>query len=136
MHMTTIDAFFDSIVLVYQVSGDAVKARRSEQLLKAGGLVSVQELNEFTAVMLRKLKYDWPRIVDALAGVRATCPIVPVTIEVHDRGLIFAERHGFHIYDAMIVAAAQLAGCTTLYSEDMQDGQSIDGLTIINPYAG
>jgi predicted nucleic acid-binding protein len=44
-----------------------------------------------------------------------------------DRGLLLAERYGFPIYDAMIVASALLARCVTLYSEDMQDGQVIDG---------
>ncbi len=45
-------------------------------------------------------------------------------------------RHGFHIYDALIVAAALEAGCGTLYSEDMQSGQVIAGqLTIRNPFA-
>jgi predicted nucleic acid-binding protein len=45
-----------------------------------------------------------------------------------------AERYILNIYDAMIVAAAQLAGCTVLYSEDMHDGLVIDRLTIRNPY--
>ncbi|WP_252263399.1 hypothetical protein [Paracidobacterium acidisoli] len=41
---------------------------------------------------------------------------------------------GYQIYDALVIAAALEAGCTTLYSEDMQDGQKIDGLTIRNPF--
>ena len=46
-----------------------------------------------------------------------------------------AERHGWNIYDALVVAAALQAGCTTLYSEDLQDGQIIDQkLTIRNPF--
>ena len=44
-------------------------------------------------------------------------------------------RYGFSFYDSLIVAAALEAGCTTLYSEDMQDGQRIEGLTIRNPFA-
>ena len=61
--------------------------------------------------------------------------VVPLTDETHDRGLAVAERYGFNVYDGMIVAAAQLAGCTVLYSEDMHDGLVIDRLTIRNPYA-
>jgi predicted nucleic acid-binding protein len=47
-----------------------------------------------------------------------------------------AERYQLGVYDGMIVAAALVAGCTTLYSEDMHDGLVIDQLTIRNPYAG
>ncbi len=60
--------------------------------------------------------------------------VVPLTVDTHDRGLALAERYQLSLYDGMIVAAAQLAGCTTLYSEDMHDGLVIDGLTIRNPY--
>jgi len=58
-----------------------------------------------------------------------------LTAETHDLGLRLAERYGFSVYDAMIVAAALLAGCGILYSEDMQHGQRIeDRLTLCNPF--
>jgi predicted nucleic acid-binding protein len=45
-------------------------------------------------------------------------------------------RHGFHIYDALIIVSALEAGCRTLYSEDLQSGQVVgDRLTIRNPFA-
>jgi predicted nucleic acid-binding protein len=45
--------------------------------------------------------------------------------------------HGYNIYDALVVSAALGAGCTTLYSEDLHDGQTIDEqLTIRNPFVG
>jgi predicted nucleic acid-binding protein len=48
-----------------------------------------------------------------------------------------AERYGFSVYDSMIIAAAKGAGCTTLFSEDLQHRQVIDGtLTIRNPFLG
>ena len=53
----------------------------------------------------------------------------------HDAAVLLAAKHGFHIYDALIVAAALEAGCDTLYSEDMQAGQVIARrLTIRNPF--
>ena len=59
----------------------------------------------------------------------------PIGIETHERGLTLASRYGLNIYDAMIVASALLAGCTVLYSEDMQDGQVFERqLTIRNPF--
>lgn len=44
-------------------------------------------------------------------------------------------RYGFHVYDAMIVAAALIAKARTLYSEDLQDGQRIEGVVIRNPFS-
>jgi predicted nucleic acid-binding protein len=61
--------------------------------------------------------------------------VVPTTEETHVRGIALAPRYSLSVYDGMIVAAAQLAGCTVLYSEDMHDGLVIDRLTIRNPYA-
>ena len=53
----------------------------------------------------------------------------------HDIGLKIAERYGLSVYDAMIVASALLAGCKTVLSEDMQDGQVLEGrLRIRNPF--
>jgi predicted nucleic acid-binding protein len=61
---------------------------------------------------------------------------VPLTIETHDAGLRIATQYGYHIYDALVAAAALEAECMTVYSEHMQDGQIIDGrLTIRNPFA-
>jgi predicted nucleic acid-binding protein len=67
--------------------------------------------------------------------MRKLCAVVPVTEETHVLGLALAARYSLSLYDGMIVAAAQLAGCTVLYSEDMHDGLVIDRLTIRNPYA-
>ncbi|MBV8851408.1 MAG: PIN domain-containing protein [Methylobacteriaceae bacterium] len=128
------EAFFDSNVLLYSVSADTRKADRSEELLKVGGAVSVQVLNEFAAVLRRKYRTPWIDIRTGLEIIRAQCRVVALTIDVHDRGVALAERYGFSTYDAMIVAAALLAGCTVLYSEDMQHGLAIESLRIKNPY--
>ncbi len=57
-----------------------------------------------------------------------------MTLETHERGVALAERHCVSIDDAMIVAAAQLAGCQMLYTEDLRDGQAIGGIEIVDPY--
>ena len=134
--MSGVDVFLDTDVVLYLLSADTVKADRAEELLAIGGLISVQVLNEFAAVASRKLKMSWSEIRDVLAQVRAVCPVEPMSIETHERALQVAERYGLAIYDALIVAAALLAGCTTLYSEDLQHGQVIERqLTIRNPFA-
>jgi predicted nucleic acid-binding protein len=125
--------FFDTNVLLYLLSAD-VKADKAEALLALGGVVSVQVLNEFASVAFRKLKITWPEIREILATIRAVCEVVPVTVEIHETGLAFAERYGFSFYDSLILAAAAQAKCRTVYSEDMQDGQLVQGVTIRNPF--
>ena len=133
--MSGADAFFDTSVVLYLFSGDAGKADRVEGLLEGGGVISVQVLNEFAAAAKRKLLLSWPDIREVLSTVRELCVTRPVTAEIHDRGLDVAERYGFSLYDSMIVAAAQSAGCKTLYTEDLQHRQVIDGnLTVRNPF--
>lgn len=127
--------FFDTNILLYLLSADDAKADKAEDLLGAGGVVSVQVLNEFTSVATCKLSMPIADVREVLNTVRAICRIDPLTVEVHDRGLDIAERYRFSLYDAMIVAAALLGKCPTLYSEDLQHRQRIDEqLTIVNPF--
>ena len=132
--MSRADPFFDTNVLLYLLSGDAAKADRAEELLAGGGVISAQVLNEFAAVARRKLAMPWPEIREVLATVRAICAVEPVSAATHDLGSSIAERYGFAIYDGLIVAAASLAGCSLLYSEDLQDGQTVQGVRIRNPF--
>ena len=133
--MNGTEVFFDTNVLLYLMSADEAKADRAESLIAGGGVISVQVLNEFASVAVRKHALYYPEIRDALEPVRTVCRLTPLTGETHDLGLRLAERYGFSVYDAMIVAAALLAGCGILYSEDMQHGQRIeDRLTLCNPF--
>ena len=133
--MPDANRFFDTNVLLYLLSEDAVKADRAEELVANGGVISVQVLNEFAAVASHKLGMSWSEIRDVLSPIRAVCEIEPVTVETHDLGIGLAERYGFSFYDATIVASALRAGCKTLYSEDLQHAQVIDRrLKIHNPF--
>lgn len=128
-------AFIDSNVLIYLLSGDTIKANQAETIVRAGGLISVQVLNEMANVMRRKLAMPWLEVNEVLGLIQSLCPVEPLTIELHNRGKRVSERYGLSVYDAMIVAAALLAGCKILYSEDMQDGLLIDQqLRIRNPF--
>jgi predicted nucleic acid-binding protein len=135
--MSGAEVFFDTNILLYLLSADTAKADRAEELLALGGVISVQVLNEFAAVASRRLRMSWPEIRETLSGIRAVCQVEPLTADTHDRGAQLAERYGLSVYDAMIVSAALLSGCATLYSEDMHDGLAIERkLTIRNPFAG
>jgi len=127
--------FFDSNVLIYLLSADARKADRAEAIVRKGGLISVQVLNEIANVGRRKLAMSWAEIDEVLGSIRSLCSVVPLTIETHDRGMLVAQRYGLSVYDATIAAAALVAGCDTLYSEDMQSGLLIERqLRVVNPF--
>ncbi len=127
--------FFDTNILLYLLSDDDAKADTAEKLLGAGGVVSIQVLNEFTSVATRKLSMSIADVREVLNTVRAICRVDPLTVEIHDQGLDIAERYRFSLYDSMIVASALFGECSTLYSEDLQHHQRIDDrLTIINPF--
>jgi predicted nucleic acid-binding protein len=129
------DAFFDTSVLLYLLSQDAAKADRVEALLAEHGTISVQVLNEFAAVAIRKLKMPMPEIREVLDTIRAVCDVVPVTVQTHDRALAIVERYGFFLYDSLLIAAALIAGSKRLYCEDLQHDQLIDRqLRIVNPF--
>ena len=133
--MRAAEIFHDTNVVLYLLSADTAKADRAEELLAAGGRVSVQVLNEFAAVANRNLGMGWKDIGEILAQVRAVCAVEPLASETHERGLALASRYGLSVCDAMIVSSALLAGCTLLYSEDMQHGQVFDRqLTVRNPF--
>jgi predicted nucleic acid-binding protein len=129
-----VKSFFDTNILIYgQQKTD--KGSIARKLLMRGGTVSVQVLNEFTAVARRKLGYSWDSINDAIDDVLAlVAPPLPLTIKTHSAAREIAKNHGFSFYDALIVAAALEAGCDTLYSEDMQHGRVIGRLILCNPF--
>jgi predicted nucleic acid-binding protein len=127
--------FFDTNVLVYIASGDTTKADRAEAAIAAGGSISVQVLNELANVARRKMRMSWADTHALLSILRSLLTVHPLTLETHESGLGLAERYGFSIYDAMIVASAIQAGCDVLWSEDMQDGMAIDDtVRIANPF--
>jgi predicted nucleic acid-binding protein len=127
--------FFDTNVILYAFRQDDARGQVAKALLAEGGAVSVQVLNEFVAVARRKLHRSWEEVRRALGILRVFCSEpVPLTIETHERALHIAERYGYSIFDSLIIAAALHVGAGTLYSENMRDGQAIDGVTIRNPF--
>lgn len=128
--------FFDTNVLIYAFSEDDPRSEVARILVATGGIIGVQILNELTSVLRNKLKMSWREVHDALSAVRSLCPVVqPLTLEMHELGLKLAERYGYTIYDSLILAASLTAKTTTIYTEDMNDGQVIeDTLTIRNPF--
>ena len=145
-------AFIDTNVLIYGQEAGA-KSETARQVILAGGVISVQVLNEFAAVLRRKFGLEWAVIADSLADIRtALGPVRPIGVEIHPSAVALARSHGFSFpaasvsprlqfprgfsfHDALIVASALDAGCETLLTEDLQAGRRVNGLTIVNPFA-
>ena len=126
--------FIDSNVVLYLFSSDTVKADRAESLLQSGGLISVQVLNEVASVCLRKLKMTWEDVDAVLETLKSTCEVLPVSLASHEKAVGLVERFQISFYDANIAATAILCGADTLFSEDLQNGMSMDSVTVVNPF--
>jgi len=128
--------FLDTNVLIYAVAKNDPRASKAEALLANGGIVSIQSLNEFVSVARRKLGMSWKQVNECLDLICILCSDpVPISLDMHKAAMAIAEKYGYSIYDALVASAALEAGCKTLYSEDLQDGQVINRQLIIrNPF--
>lgn len=128
-------ASLDSNVIVYLAESDPIKWARSKALVAEGGWISAQVMNEVAAVARRKIRLAWPAVHELLALVRSFLIVEPLTLATHEQTLFVAERYKLDVYDSAVVASALVAGCDTLWSEDMHHGLVVEGtLTIRNPY--
>ncbi|HJW78649.1 MAG: PIN domain-containing protein [Microvirga sp.] len=129
--------FFDTNVLVYAFLSTDPRHGTARTLAAGGGVFSVQVANEFVDVARRKMRWEWDDVVAMLAAFRAWFGTpVPLTHETHVLALEVARRRGLRIYDALVLSAAKQAGCRILYTEDLQDGQTIEGVLVRNPFVG
>lgn len=128
--------FLDTNVVIYSLSLDEQKQSKAIALLSRKPVVSVQVLSESANIMRRKMGFDSAAIRAVVNRISQTCGNVePLTLETLNTGINIADRYGFSHYDSLIIASALHAGCDTLFSEDLQHGQTIDGrLVIINPF--
>jgi predicted nucleic acid-binding protein len=132
-------SFIDTNVLIYVDSADEpAKQQAALKLLKHLrlnnlGVLSTQVLTEYTNVALNKLKLDHPHIRLQL-NFWQQFESVQVTPSVIEQALDLHQTRQLRYYDALILAAAITSGCAVLYSGDMQSGQSIHGVQILNPF--
>jgi len=130
-----VSAFLDTNILVYGYD-DTDKGQIARRVIAGGGRIAVQSLNELALVLRRRYGLS---IADMRAEVDRVAETfvdpVPLTLEIHKSGMNLVARHQFAIYDSMLIAAALSTECSIFYSEDLADGQVIDGrLTIRNPF--
>ena len=131
--------FFDSNVLVYiAINQDAAKKKVAIQLVASAietqsGYISLQVLREVANCLFKKSNDSIEHIRKTLSGFDAL-DCLDESRDLLDRAIEIKDEHGIQFSDALIVAAAEAAGCETLYSEDMGDGQIYGGIHIVNPF--
>lgn len=126
--------FVDTNIVVYAYSESANTPRAREVL--GGATISVQVLNEFSNVAIRKLRRDEEDLDRHIASITGqVLQVLNIDMATHDLARIITFKYKLNFYDAALLASAVLADCDTFYSEDMHDGLVIEGtLTIRNPF--
>lgn len=130
-------ALADTNVLVYFVDdSEPDKQARAQTLLyerRAEVVISTQVLIELHSVCTSRLRLDRSAAAEAVRRFGAF-PVVGTDRDMVVEAAELAERAQLSIFDALIVRAAQRAGCETLLSEDFQHGQDFDGVVVENPF--
>lgn len=127
--------FADTNIVIYAEGSDVRKAQRAMSILESGPIISSQVVTETINILTRKYGFTLPEAHEVASSLLDLCEVVPVGSETVRNAIRLAARYRLSHWDSLIVAAAFLAGCETLYTEDLQHGQVIDGrLRIVNPF--
>ena len=133
-------AFLDTNILLYCFdNADSRKQELARNLVNSlldvdSVRISTQTLQEYYNVITKKLKCDKK---EALKNVERYSEIFPVhTNTVKDilSAISISVKNKLSFYDSLIIAAAKAEDCGTVYSEDLNDGQKVDGVKIVNPF--
>lgn len=133
-------SFIDTNILVYADSDDEPAKQQAAALLIAfvistrSGVISTQVLNEYTNVALRKLGVKHSRLREQLRFYQQF-EVVTVTPDITHAAVDLHQTRSISFYDALIMAAAQIAGCARVYSEDMNAGEAVGGVRVVNPFS-
>lgn len=138
----SVEYFIDTNLFIYQLEAlEERKAATADRIIRKGietrnACISFQVVQECLNTALRKaeIPLSTDETKQYLDNVLAPLFRVPASLSLYRRALDLQTRYRYGFYDSLIIAAALDAGCTLLYSEDLQDGQRIEGLTIRNPF--
>ncbi|HEX2886516.1 PIN domain-containing protein [Vineibacter terrae] len=129
----------DSNILVYaELEPESAKGARAQQVIRSAaprGILAVQTLLEFVAVVRRKRPASLPSALTKVSVWSAVFETVPTTRLVAERAQALVRDHNFQVWDAVIWCAARSAGADILCSEDLQNGLRLDGMRAVNPFA-
>jgi len=131
----------DTNILVYSVDRDAgdrhnTAVKLVERSVRAGNCVQpLQSLCEFFNIATRKIGLDVSIAAEVVARWQAAVPIEPASDDDLRNAMRAVREHGLSFWDALLWATVRRVGVELLISEDFQDGRSIEGVRILNPFA-
>jgi predicted nucleic acid-binding protein len=131
--------FLDTNVLAYaQDAGEPAKRTRSRALIAdaaagGNGVISTQVMQEFFVTATRKLGVA-PLAAKSVVKTFRVFEIVQTSPDLIDEAIDCSVLNQLSFWDGLILAAAAASGCATLYSEDLNAGQSVHGVRIVNPF--
>lgn len=132
--------FFDSNILVYFADGaDPQKQQIAENLIKKAvindnGVISTQSLQEFFAATTRKLLCTKEKAKEYVENFSDSFTVEQVSVPLILKAINISIKNQFSFWDSLILSAAIQSGCIICYSEDLTNGQIVEGVKIVNPF--
>ena len=132
--------FFDTNVLVYmQDASEPEKQKKARDLFSrhcdnGTAVISTQCLQEFYNVLAYKMKQDKATVKQLVHSFAEIIPTVQVSPSIIENAIDISIKTQFSFWDSLMLSAASSAKCSVLYSEDLNDGQVVNGVTIKNPF--
>lgn len=131
--------FIDTNILIYTIDNHYPKKKRISRELIAElfesnfGIISTQVMQEFYYTAVNKLKSD-PKIIKELLKSFEDLEIVQISTAIIYSAIDCSTANNISFWDALIISAAESANCNQLFSEDLNNGQIINGVEIVNPF--
>jgi predicted nucleic acid-binding protein len=132
--------FLDTNILLYSISSAPAEALKRDKaimlLADDDGSLSIQVLQEFYVQATRATRTDPISHEDATGLIRSWSRfrVQDMTPDVLNSALEIRRAYRFSFWDSAIVAAAKALRCDRIYTEDLADGQVVEGMTVINPF--
>lgn len=127
--------FIDTNIIIYSLGKNSTKAHIVAPLFLDRPCISTQVLSETVNVTTKRLGLATSDVRQLIKTLHEVCHVELITMSTIEVALNIQDRYKFSWYDSLIISSALDAGCNTLYSEDMQHGQLIEGrLKIVNPF--
>ena len=132
--------FLDTNILLYSIAGKPDESRKRERAISLladdDGALSVQVLQEFYVQATRGNRPDAIHHDLAVGLIEAWCRfrVQAMTLDVLNSALRIRKAYGFSFWDSAIISAARELGCDRVYTEDLNHGQVVEGLTLIDPF--
>jgi len=127
--------FADTNIVVYAYARDPQRSPVAEAILAAAPVISTQIVGEFLNIARTKMGLDLATRHKVAQDLLHSCTVVPLDAQAAAQAMAVEATYQVSYWDALVVAAALAAGCDTLYTEDLQNGQVFEGrLTVKNPF--